>query len=267
MWTTLALLLALQTTPGQNTTLALANANFTFGNHGALRKDSDFLPGDVVFLAFDIQNMTCDASGRAAFSIAMEVLDGSGNPRFRQAPHNQTAQNYLGGNTLHSIAQVQVPLESKPGEYTIKLTVEDRAAKTTATLQRKARVLPLDFGLIHVHTSADREGLVPIAPVGVVGEAVYVNFAVTGFQRNGPKAQPNIEVTLRVLDDKGKPTNAVPLTGTANKDIPAEFKIIPLQFGLTLNRLGQFTVELSATDKLSGKSSKVSFPIKVTTVD
>jgi hypothetical protein len=267
MWTTLALLLAVQAAPGQNTTLALTNVRYIHGYNGPVRKDNAFLPGDVVFLAFDIQNMALDAAGQAAFSIGMEVLDGTGQSRFRQVPQNQQARNYLGGNALPSVAQLQIPLETKPGDYTIRLTVTDRNAKSSQTLEQKAKVLPADFGLIHLHTSADREGKVPVAPVGTVGQSLYIDFAVVGFQRAAAKQQPNIEVALRVLDDKGQPTTAKPLTGTADRDIPPEVKFIPLQFGLTLNRLGRFTAELSATDKLSGKTSRVSFPIVVTSLD
>ncbi len=267
MWSTLVLLTAAQLAPAQNATLTIGNDRFTYGYHGPTRKDSSFLPGEVVCLAFNIQNMTFDASGRASFSIGMEVLDGSGKPRFRQVPRNQLAQNYLGGNALQSVAELQIPVEASPGEYVMRLTVTDRAANTSKILERKASVLPAEFGLIHVHTSADREGRAPTAPVGTLGEALFVNFAVVGFQRNGAMKQPNVEVALRVLDDKGAATNGKPLTGRADRDIPADVKILPLQFGLTLNRLGRFSVELTATDKLSGKSSRVSFPIQVIALD
>jgi hypothetical protein len=193
-------------------------------------------------------------------------LLGGGQSKFRQLPQNQQARNYLGGNVLPSVAQLQIPLETKPGEYTLRVTITDRTANKSQTLDRKASVLPADFGLIHLHTSADREGKVPVAPVGTVGQSLYIDFAVVGFQREAGK-QPNIEVALRVLDDKGQPTTAKPLTGTADKDIPPDVKIIPLQFGLTLNRLGRFTVELSASDKVSGKVSRVSFPLSVVSLE
>ena len=267
MWSTVALLLALQVAPAQNATLAIDNDRFLYGYHGAERKDSAFLPGDVVFLAFNIQNMTFDATGQASFSIGMEVLDGSGMSRFRQIPRNQQAHDYLGGGMLQSVADVQIPLTAPSGEYTIKLTITDRAAKVAKTLEKKVRVLPADFGLVHVHTTPDREGKVAATPIGTLGESLYVNFAVVGFQREDAKKQPSIEVSLRVLDDKGNATAAQPLTGKTDRDIPEAMKLIPLQFGLTLNRVGRFTVELTATDKLSGKSARVSLPMLVTSLN
>ncbi len=70
-------------------------------------------------------------------------------------------------------------------------------------------------------------------------------------------------MSLRVLDDKGQPTFAKPSSGIVNKDVPADAKYLPMQFGVTLNRPGHFTVELSATCVLCGATSRVTFPVRV----
>jgi hypothetical protein len=265
MWSTLALSLALQLAPAQNGALAVEGEHFRYGYFGAERKDNAFLPGDVVFLAFNVKNLTFDSSGKASFSIAMEILDGDGMSRFRQEPRNQQTLDYLGGKMLQSVADMPIPLTAKPGDYTIKLTVTDRATKSAATLTSKTKVLPADFGVIHVHTTPDREGKAAIAPVATLGESLYVNFAVVGFQRDAKKV-PSVEVKLRVLDDKGNQVST-PLTGKIDREIPDDLKIIPLQFGLTLNRVGRFTMELSATDTTANKTSQVTLPLKVTSLD
>ncbi|HMF19774.1 MAG TPA: hypothetical protein VKE98_21395 [Gemmataceae bacterium] len=265
MLTTLVMTLAVQTAPAQGK-LAIANDRLTHGYLGAERKNSDYLPGEVVFVAFDILNMSFDDKSKASYTIALEVLDKDGKTRFREVPRNLVARNFLGGNKLPGVAQLQVPLEAKPGEYTLKVVVEDRNTKASASLERKARVVNGDFGLIHVHVSADPDGMVPRSPVGIVGETLHINFAAVGFARDPGSKQPNIEVTMRLLDAAGKPTTTEPLSGKADKGVPPELKIVPLQFAVTLDRVGQYTVELAATDKVSGKTAKVSFPIKVTSL-
>jgi hypothetical protein len=266
MLTTLVLTLAVQTAPAQGK-LAVANDRLTHGYLGAERKNSDFLPGEVVFVAFDILNMTFDDKSKASYTIALEVLDKDGKSRFREVPRNLVARNFLGGNKLPGIAQLQIPFEAKPGEYTLRISVEDRSNKATATLERKAKVLAGDFGLVHVHISADPDGMVPRSPVGIVGETLSINFAVVGFGRDPGSKQPSVEVSMRLLDSTGKPTTASPLSGKADKDIPPELKVIPLQFAVTCDRVGQYTVEVNATDKISGKTAKVSFPIKVISLE
>ena len=68
---------------------------------------------------------------------------------------------------------------------------------------------------------------------------------------------------MKILDETGKATFARPITGRDKSDIPENLKIIPLQYGVTLNRPGRFTVQLSATSVLCGQSSTVSIPVRI----
>jgi hypothetical protein len=53
------------------------------------------------------------------------------------------------------------------------------------------------------------------------------------------------------------------MTSQVNKDVPDGAQQLPLQFLLSLNRPGKFVVELSATDQVTGKKAKLTFPLKV----
>ena len=262
MWTTLALVAALQLSPAQAGGLTIGNDRFTHGISGAARSEAAFLPGDVAVLAFDVNGVTLTPAGKVSCAVGLELLDSAGKSLFRQVPRPQMAQCSLGGNALHSVAAIPIPAEQAPGDYTVKLTFQDVTANATKSLDRKIKVLPSAFGLVQVTTTADHEAKVAKAALGVVGEPLYVNFSVVGFGRDAKK-QPDVAVSLKILDAAGKVVSPQPLTGAANADIPADLKVIPMQFGLTLNRAGQFTIELTATDKLGGKSSKATLPLKV----
>ena len=125
------------------------------------------------------------------------------------------------------------------------------------------KILPADFGLVQVGTFADAEARVPVPPVGVMGGTLYVNFGTIGFQRASKTKQPDIEVSLRVLDAKNQPTFAKPLTGHVSADVPDDVRIVPMQFGLTMNRVGNFTIELTARDVVAGKTSVVTLPVRI----
>jgi hypothetical protein len=197
----------------------------------------------------------------------MEILDGKGEVRFRQLPRNQTAQNYLGGNSLFSVAVIDIPPQAKAGDYTVRITIEDRATKGKATLSRKGKVLPPAFGLIRVNTSADAEGHTPCPPVGIPGESLYINFLVAGFERDKDTRQPRLAATMRILDEAGKPTTGKPLEHTLESGVADKLPSVPMQFGLTLNRTGRFTVELTVEDRLAGRQARATFPIRVVAVD
>ncbi len=259
-----ASLLALTLAAGQGGELQIVNSRGTYGYLGAARpKGAGVLPGDVAFFAFDIKGLKLDDAGRASYAVTIEILDPKGQVYYKEGPRNSVAQNFLGGDTLPCAAHVNVPPDTPPGVYPIHVTIADRATKKEVKFEARGKVLPRGFGLIRVSTTADREGKVPVPPVGVIGTSVYVNFATIGFARDKNTKQPSLRVSMHILDDKGKPTFGKPLEGKVNRDIPSDLEIIPMEFGVTLNRVGTFTVELTATCELCGQTSRVSFPLKV----
>ena len=70
MLQTLALVAAMSFTPAQGG-LSLSNERITFGGEfGPTRPDTKFLPGDIVFIAFDINNLKADAQGASNIQSA-----------------------------------------------------------------------------------------------------------------------------------------------------------------------------------------------------
>jgi hypothetical protein len=265
MRTSLACLLALAFPPAQDYGPEIVNARGTYGFLGAERPKAGVLAGDIFFFAFEVKGLKLDADGKAKFSVLTEVLSDKGETVFKEGPHVSVAQNILGGDQLPCAAHMEVPHHIKPGIYTLKIVLEDLATKKSTELQVKGKVLEPDFGLVRVGTFADHKGLVPAAPVGVVGSSLFVHFSLINFQRDKESKQPNLHLAFRILDEKGQPTLKHPLTGTIKDNVAEDAKLVPLEFGFTLNRIGQFTVELTATDTLAKKTAKVTFPLKVTT--
>jgi hypothetical protein len=263
MLMTLPLLAALSLTPGQADGLTLSDARVTYGVLGPTRASTKFLPGDTLFLTFTINGITADADGKVLYSIATEVTDASGKSIFKERPQNRDVIAALGGNQLPAFAQVVIGQQQPAGDYTLKVTVTDQASRKTQTVEQKFEVLKPDFGLVRLGASGDPDGQVPCGLL-TAGHSLWISCAVVGFQRNAADMQPKVTVELRILDDaNNKPTMAKPFSGTINKDVPAKETSLPIQFHVALNRAGKFTLELKATDQLSGKTATQSFPITV----
>jgi hypothetical protein len=252
---------ALSLLPDQAAALNLTHVRATYGPLGAARKDNKLLPGDQVFVAFDIDGITVAPDGRVLYGMATEVLNSQGKVVFRQEPRDLEAVNALGGTSLPAYTQLDVGLESPPGDYTVRVTVTDRASKRSAVLTQKFQVLNKAFGLVRLTTTADPEGQIPSA-VYESGASLWVNCGVVGFKPD-PQGQPQVTVELRVLDDKGKPTLAKPFRGEAGRDAPSKVASLPVQFHVGLNRPGQFTIEVKATDRVSNQTATLAFPLTV----
>lgn len=162
---------------------------------------------------FDIENLRLDEKGRALYSTTIEILDGRNRPYYKEGPINNMAWAHLGGNTIPCAAHLAVPLDTPPGEYKLKVTIVDRTTNQSVVFQHVGKMRSPDFGLVRVGTFADRENKTPVTPAYGRGESLYVGFAVTGFARDKKTNQPDLNLSLRIVDEQGKATLAEPLHG------------------------------------------------------
>jgi hypothetical protein len=263
MLTTVALLSVLGLAPGQADGLTLTGVQLTHGVLGPPRRDSRLLPGDSLYVAFTIEGISADPAGKVLYHMTTEVTSASGKVTFKPpTPRDLEAINALGGNSLPAYARIDIGLDEAPGNYTAQIVVTDRTTKKTATLTQPFTVLPKGFGAVRLSITKDAEGLTPAGLLGP-GESVWVNMAVVGFARDPNTKQPRVSFELRVLGSDGKPTVTKPFAGVVEKDVGASALSVPVQFLLPLNRAGKFTVEVTATDELTGKKSNLSFPLVV----
>jgi hypothetical protein len=249
-------------TLAQGGSLAVDNVRFTRGILGPVRPTPRVLPGDSLYLCFDIDGISVDEAGKVRYSTALEVANPEGKVVFKQDPRNLEALASLGGSRITAFANVNIGFEQPAGQYTLKVTVTDLTGGGKATLSRTFDVLAKDFGVVQLATTADAEGLLPVPTPGA-GQGLWLQFGVVGFGRDAGSKQPNVTVSMRVLDEAGKPMIAKPVTGGINKDVPADALILPVQLSLLLNRAGKFTIELTAMDQVAGKQDTLSFPLTV----
>ncbi len=228
----------------------------------ALRTDKRIIPGDNLCICFTVDGLTVDPAGKIRYSTLLEILDSAGKPIFRQPGKPQEVINTLGGTQVPAHAQLDIGLSQPPGDFTLKLTVTDLTSMKSQSLTHKGQILPKSFGLVRVTTAADPAGNIPSGLLGP-GQSLFVNALVVGFDRDTGTKQPRLALELRVLDEAGKPTLAAPHTGAVEKDVAGTALSVPIQFLVSLNRPGKFTVELKATDKVSGKTDTRAFPITV----
>jgi len=264
MWTTMALVAALSLGQGQASQLTLNNVRSTYGFLGPERAENKYLPGDSYFVQFDIENISVRKDGMILYSMSMEVTDAKGKVQYAEKPQDLQTFNILGGTRVPAFATVAIGVDQPPGELTLKLVVTDRGSKASQTLTRKFEVAPKNFGLVRPQIG---NGGAPCPPLGAEGQTYYLEIAAIGFEIDKTKMAPNLSFEMRVLDPQNKPTLANPVVREINentKDLPKrELFAVPQVFELQLNRAGKFTVELKATDLISKKTARYTFPLTV----
>lgn len=261
MFGTLVLTAILANAPAQGG-LNLVNVRATYGELGPVRTDDKYMPGDLFFVAFDIEGLTISPEGKVSYKMSMEVTDKAGKVAYKPEKEAEREELLpLGGTRLPGRVFVMLKLDQEPGQYTCKLTVVDRASNASKVLEHRFQVVPKEFGILFFYLTSDPEGSSPMPPSGVIGQNLFVHCNLLTFGRGADK-KPNAMVELRVFDEAKKPTIAKPVSAQVPKEAPDGEPVI-FRFQIPFNREGNFTAELKATDNVTGKVATMTFPIKV----
>lgn len=262
MWAALALTTVLHVAPAQQQ-LELKNVRTTYGVLGQERKEDKLLPGDVLVVAFDIEGLKVKDDGRVLYSMAMELTKtGAKKPEFKREPQDLEAVNSLGGSTLPAFALSIIGTDTAPGEYTLKVTVQDRSVKgAEKVLEKKFEVKKPELGFVRVRFTNGAAD--PVPNIAVPGQRVFLHHTLVGFGLGKDKLT-NVSFEMQVLDEKGKPTVAKPFKGDIKTDVSKtpdlmEFVPVPLE----LNRAGKFKVVIKATCNISKKSTEQALDLTV----
>lgn len=272
MWTTLALMSALNWSPAQTDQLETKNVRFTYGILGQERKDNSYLPGDMVVLAFEVEGLKTADDGQVRYSLGLTLTNKKGEVKFGRDPQEMVTVNTLGGSRLPVFARGEIGHDTQPGEYTMTVIVTDMATKKTAKLTRPFEVKRTQLGIIRTgfvyndmsEAGGGRPQLAP--PLAVPGQNLVLHFAAVGFELKGDKQQPNLAVKMEVKDDKDNTVLKKPFTGTVSDISDSEKKLhfAPLYFPIQLNRSGNYKIVLTLTDKnANDKTATLTLDLKV----
>lgn len=264
MLATLAIASVLSLTPAQESELKLSNAHTTYGFLGNTRENAKYVPGDVLFLAFDIRGMSVGKKGEIRYSMELDMRDAAKNRVFRQSPQVIEAANSLGGSQLPGYAYADIGGSVQAGKYTLTVTVKDETSGKSASLTHGFEVTKKDFGIGRLGLFYDDQGRVWAPPVFVAGQSAWLHFVTIGFDRDAKAKEPDVEVRLRILDDAGKPAGPQPIAANLkNQKIPANLQAIPWLQKLEMNRTGKFKIEVEAEDKVAKKTVKEVLSVSV----
>ncbi len=230
----------------------------------------------MVVVSFDIEGLKAADDGLVQYSTGMELKDKKGKTLFKKDPQPMEAVTTLGGSRLPAFALTNLYADTVPGEYTLTVVVNDIKGKTSAKLERKFEVKPLQFGIVrpgfvYIGLNEEQAGARPqlAPPVAVPGQNLMVHFTVVGFEQKGDKPQPHVAVTLEVKEESGAAVLKKPFTGAA-KELDEELqkrKEIPFSLPIQVNRSGKFKIVLTTKDMHSGKTDTLTLDLKVVEVN
>jgi hypothetical protein len=244
--------------------LTIENVRPTFGSPGPDRAGAlQVYPGDTLFISFSLKGLQTNNQGQGKVRLEVEATDAAGSRVFRQDSGDSTFLNALGGDSFHTNVRLDMGPKTAPGKYKVKVIATDLTSKTNATRESDIEILPPGFAIVKVTAGTD-QNLSASASVFGIGQALYVGFAVVGFQNEAATKHPNLRLEMKVKEG-GVVLAGASQTGEVNatqvEKVPQGSSMVPGRFLLPLNKVGKFTVEVTATDLVT---QKVAGPISFT---
>ena len=247
--------------------LTIENMRPTFGSPGPERTGAaQVVPGDIYYLSFDLKGVKVDSTGTGKVRLETEATDATGNRVFRMDSGESVVVNALGGDGLHTHVRLELGQKTVPGKYKIKVIATDLGTKSSATKETDLEVLPPAFAIVRVSSGVD-QGNSSTGSVFGLGQALYLGFAVVGFENDAATKHPKLRFEMKVKQN-GSVVSTATQVGEVNasqqEKVPAGSTMIPGRFLLPLSKAGIYTVEVTATDLVNQKvAGPVSFQFHV----
>jgi hypothetical protein len=251
----LAAMLVAATMPTSASAVNLKNIRPCYGPLGAMRLDRNLLPGDVIFMTYDVEDLVADPkTKKVSYSTTLELLDAAGKVLYKNDNKSEPMLQ-LGGTRIAADLHLIMGPKQEPGRYSIRLTVRDLIGKDAKAFSYDFQLLKETFGMIGVFAPA----------VGFPGNQYRMEINLVNMTLDN-KNKPNVEMSIRILEGGRPVADAVQVM--LPRDLPDEVDLaktnfFPYTFPVYLNRAGRFTMEIVALDKNGNKRTELTYPFTV----
>lgn len=247
--------------------LTIENVRPTFGSPGPDRAGAlQVYPGDTLFISFALKGLQTNNQGQGKVRLVVEATDAAGTRVFRQDSGETSFLNALGGDSFHTNVRLDLGPKTTPGKYKVKVIATDLTSKANATKESDVEVLPPGFAIVKVTAGTD-QNLTSSATVFGIGQGLYVGFTVIGYQNEPATKHPKLRLEMKVKEAGAVLPGASQIgevNATQAEKVPQGSSMVPGRFLLPLNKVGKYTVEVTATDLVTQKvAGPVSFTFDV----
>ncbi|MFO0944848.1 MAG: hypothetical protein U1D30_02710 [Planctomycetota bacterium] len=246
---------------GQEMTFESVEASL--GPYGPVMESSAILPFEERFYRYRLKGVKSDEKGYVKIAVNTRVLNPTGK---LISDTKDTLEGVLsvGGTIVPGTSAVTFGENHPIGAYTLIVVAKDQANGNEAEFRKRFTLKKPEFAVVSTRFSRDRDGKIPSAAGGLVGQSLFFNVRIVGFDRSTGKI--DVDMVVNVLDDELNPIlqNVVRAnTTTADPKIVNETPFLSFGGHLFLNREGTFTFMVVANDRIKKKEARFVASIKV----
>jgi hypothetical protein len=233
-----------------------------------------FVPGETIYLRFDVENYTRTAEQKTAIAWVIEATDPKGIPIV--PPIQGKKEATLQEEDKDWLPRVRVPIEvpspAPGGSYSLHIKVTDTISNNTATADTKFSVSGAQFppaqelairNFGFFHSEEDPHPLE--SPAYRAGESMYARFQIAGY-KYGPANAIEVTYGISILGPAG---NVMYTQDPAVEEKSASFYPKPwvdANMSLSLNagtKAGEYTLVIKVNDKVGNQTAEIRKPFHV----
>lgn len=234
-----------------------------YGPLGPVRTSLDVYPQDEVYFRFVVTGAKTNDAGQIDCTLTLQAADANGKALLKE---NTPLKGplALGGNTFPGNARLRLGPRLQPGTYTLTVTIKDNLSGESASFSREVTAKEPGFRLVAPSFFRDAEGRVPCPAGGTLSQALHFQIKAIGFKHG--KDRIDTEMSMEVLDTEGKPVLAKPLVRPISRegDDVKNVGTINLSGNIVLNRVGDFRLRITLTDRIGKQTATFEAPVRVT---
>jgi hypothetical protein len=233
-----------------------------------------FVPGETVYVSFDVENYTLTKEQSASISWVVDSADPKGIPIIPPTPGKKVANlQPEDKDWMPRVRQaIAVPSPAPGGDYTVHIQVTDENSKQTASADTKFTVAGPDLSPVKALELRSfgfyrtEEEPKPLANATYTsGDTMFARFQIAGF-KYGPQNAIEVTYSISIIGPDGKVLyNQDP----AVEEKSASFYPRPYvdsNMSLSLKpgtKAGDYTLVITAHDKVGDQTAEIRKPFHV----
>lgn len=256
----LAALVSAVICPAVHAAVELRHVQCCYGPFGPARSGIEVAAHDELMFRFVIAGLKLDAEGKTDAILTIGMSDAAGVEILHQTRPIRVSLPW--GETCPGTAGLVVSPSAPPGEYSLRVVVDDKLGGGSARFARKVVVVPATFRVINPRFFVDHPRTLPGPCGGFAGQTLALRVQAA-LPKKGVDGRTAVALTLRVFDLEGNELSRHPVTARREAADGREYQTLVIDAELPLSRAGELLLRLTLTDEISSKQSTLELPLTV----
>lgn len=240
--------------------LELRNVQACYGRYGPARTKLEVAPHEELMFRFVIVGLKTDKDGKTDALLTTTLTDANGHDLLSR-PQAIRETLPFEAESCPGTASLLVGPTAAPGEYQLRVTIEDKLGGGSTRFIRKVVVQSADFRLLSPRFFVDPARTLPGPCGGLVGQTLYVRTQIAQPSRRDDWIACSLK--LRVVDLNGKDMLQTPVVIRREVRSQQDYQILALEAELPLSAAGDFRLVLTATDENTKQEATLELPLVI----